>query len=72
MNRHTPVFKHEGVIAAVYTPMSTDTQINIDPIPEYSEFLQNNGVNGVFVNGTTGECSVLSMSERSKGTPTFV
>ena len=44
----------QGLIAAVYTPMSGDGSINLDVIGDYAAFLQRNGVRGAFVCGTTG------------------
>ena len=56
--------KTEGLIAAPMTAYHPDGTVNPDVIPSYSEFLQSNGVVGVFINGTTGEGFSLSVEER--------
>ncbi len=53
-----------GVIAAPFAPMLEDGSLNTDIIGEYYEFLQNNGVIGAFINGTTGEGPSLSQKEK--------
>lgn len=56
--------KLEGLIAASFTPMHDNGEININEIEKYAEFLVAAGVNGVFVNGTTGEGASLTTDER--------
>lgn len=53
-----------GLIAAPFTPMDVKGNINLDPISEYADTLVDNGVNGAFVCGTTGEGASLSMKEK--------
>jgi len=38
--------------------------VNLEPIEEYAEYLRSSGASGVFVCGTTGDYSILSMEER--------
>jgi|TARA_B110000305_G_C19454323_1_gene649913 N-acetylneuraminate lyase len=52
------------LIAATYTPLKEDSSINLELIPTYSDFLQRNNVSGVFVNGTTGDFTSLTVDER--------
>ncbi len=56
--------KTRGLIAAPFTPMTTDGQVNLDRIEGQAEFLCRNGVVGAFVCGTTGEGLSLSIAER--------
>jgi N-acetylneuraminate lyase len=53
-----------GLIAAPMTAFREDGSVDLDVIPAYTEFLQSNGVSGVFVNGTTGEGFSLTVDER--------
>ncbi len=54
----------KGLIAAPFTPFTANGELNISIIDGYSEWLKNNGVKGVFVNGTTGEGLSLTKQER--------
>jgi len=56
--------KINGYIAAPFTPMKNNGDLNLDLIPEYAEFLIRNGLSGVFVNGSTGEGALLTREER--------
>lgn len=56
--------KLEGLIAASFTPMYDNGEINTNEIEKYAEYLIAAGVNGVFVNGTTGEGASLTTEER--------
>lgn len=56
--------KIKGLIAAPYTPMHADTSINCTEIKPYANKLKADGVNGVFICGTTGEGMLLTNNER--------
>jgi N-acetylneuraminate lyase len=56
--------KHEGLVAAPFTPMDKDGNINYDLIRPYYDFLEKNGVVGAFINGTTGEGASLTQKEK--------
>ena len=56
--------KTKQLIAAVVTPMGPDGNINPGVIGSYAEFLIGRGVDGVFVNGTTGEGLLMDNDER--------
>ncbi len=56
--------KINGYIAAPFTPMHPNGDINYDLISEYAEFLLRAGLDGVFVNGSTGEGALLTKDER--------
>jgi N-acetylneuraminate lyase len=53
-----------GLIAAPYTAMKSDCSVNLDIIERQANFLYNNGVEGVFICGTTGEGESLNTRER--------
>lgn len=54
----------QGLVAAPYTAMNPDYSINLDIIEKQSSFLYGNGVEGVFVCGTTGEGASLAIQEK--------
>jgi len=54
----------EGLVAAPFTPMHPDGSINVSVIPAYYAFLKNNGVNGAFICGSTGEGVSMTMKEK--------
>ncbi len=56
--------KIAGHIVAPFTPMQADGTINFSLIKEYAEFIIRNGIEGVFLCGTTGEGALLSREER--------
>jgi N-acetylneuraminate lyase len=56
--------KFEGLVAAPFTPMDKNGNLNLDLIPEYYSFLEKNGVAGAFINGTTGEGVSLTQKEK--------
>lgn len=54
-----------GLIAAPYTPMYEDGNLNLQKIESYAQHLiSKNCVNGVFICGTTGESVSLTTEER--------
>jgi len=54
------------ILNAVFTPMHADGTINFSLVPAmFHQFLQT-GSQGIFLNGTTGECMSLSTSERMR------
>ena len=57
--------KIDGYVAAPFTPMQTNGEVNLDLIPEYADFLIRNGLDGAFVCGSTGEGALLSREERT-------
>jgi N-acetylneuraminate lyase len=54
----------KGLIAAPFTPLTARGEIDFEKIPAYAKFLATRGVSGVFVCGTTGEGSSLTIEER--------
>lgn len=61
--------KHEkltGMIAATFTPFNADGEVNYSVIDGYADMIASSAINGVFVCGTTGEFSSLTITERKK------
>ncbi|MGQ9620953.1 MAG: dihydrodipicolinate synthase family protein [Bacteroidales bacterium] len=56
--------KIEGLVAAPFTPMDSNGNLNTEMIPEYYNFLEKNGITGAFINGTTGEGPSLTQKEK--------
>ena len=54
------------ILNATFTPMCEDGSINYNRIPDLFQHCVNTGANGIFLNGTTGECMSLSLDERLK------
>lgn len=61
MNHST---KLTGLIAAPHTPMTELGGLNLEMIEKQAALLLSEGVSGVFIGGTTGECHSLSVDER--------
>jgi N-acetylneuraminate lyase len=68
-----------GLVPAVLTPFTPDGKLNLAPVEKQAEILVSEKVAAVFIGGTTGESSSLTMEERDaltvrwaevlKGTP---
>jgi N-acetylneuraminate lyase len=58
--------KIKNLIAAAYAPMHSDGSLNTAKIKDYTQFLINNKIAGVFMNGSTGDFSSLSTEERKQ------
>ncbi|MGF1682891.1 dihydrodipicolinate synthase family protein [Photobacterium minamisatsumaniensis] len=56
--------KLTGLIAAPHTPFTTEGTVNLPVIDQIAEHLINDGVNGVYICGTTGEGIHCSVEER--------
>lgn len=54
----------EGIIAAPFTPMDSNGEINPLVISYYAKKLKKDGLSGVFICGTTGEGMLMSLEER--------
>lgn len=55
-----------GVFAALVTPFAADETILFDALQRHVDFLVNQGVDGFYVNGSTGESFLMSIEEREK------
>lgn len=58
--------KIKNLIAATYAPMHQDGSLNTSVIKAYGEFLVENKVAGIFMNGSTGDFVSLSTEERKE------
>jgi N-acetylneuraminate lyase len=56
--------KLTGLVAAPFTPMDKNGNLNLGLVGKYAEKLQNDGVGGAFVCGTTGEGMLMTSEER--------
>jgi enoyl-[acyl-carrier protein] reductase I len=58
--------KIHGLIDAPFTPFYENGEVNYEPIPAYAALLVRNGLQGVFINGSSGEGYMLTEEERMK------
>jgi len=56
--------KIKGLINAPFTPFDERGEVNLKPIAAYAAMLQKNGLQGVFINGSSGEGYMLTEEER--------
>ncbi len=56
--------KIDGYIAAPFTPMLENGEVNLSLVPDYARYLIRNGLDGAFVCGSTGEGALLNRRER--------
>lgn len=54
----------KGLIAATFTPMDVNGKINVNLIKAYAKHIEDLGISGVLVCGTTGEFASLLTDER--------
>lgn len=62
----------EGLVAAAFTPMRPNGDVDLDAVPRLVEHLVSEGVSGIFCNGTTGEGELLTPEERRATAGAFV
>src|SRR2546430_7254946 len=53
-----------GLVAATHTPFYQNGALNLSAVEKQCAHLLANDVTAVFIGGTTGECSSLSLEER--------
>lgn len=56
----------KNLVAAVYAPMNQDCSLNTSLIKRYGQFLIRNKVTGIFMNGSTGDFTSLTIDERKE------
>ena len=56
--------KIHGLINAPFTPFYANGEVNLEPIAAYCQMLVKNGIQGVFINGSSGEGYMLTEDER--------
>jgi len=61
MRSHTPL---NGLVPAVLTPFDSKGELNLAAVESHAALLAGDRVTGVFVGGTTGEFSSLTLDER--------
>ncbi|MBE0534970.1 MAG: dihydrodipicolinate synthase family protein [Phycisphaerae bacterium] len=54
----------QGLVAAPFTALKSDGDVNLDIIEQQAAFLQRNGIRSIFICGTTGEGFSLTTDER--------
>lgn len=59
-------FGPSNLIAAVHTPFDSDGELHLKIVERQAELLRQDGISTVFVAGTTGECTSLTVDERLK------
>lgn len=64
--------KIKGLIDAPFTPFYENGEVNYEPIGAYARLLANNGLKGVFINGSSGEGYMLTEEERMKLAETWM
>ncbi len=58
--------KLEGIIPALILPFKKNGKINFELLEKQVSYLVSSGINGLFVNGTTGEGAWLTMEEKEQ------
>ena len=56
----------KNLIAATYAPMKENLDLNPARVEDYAKFISKNNINGVFINGSTGDFVSLSTPERKE------
>jgi N-acetylneuraminate lyase len=60
------------LIPAVFSPIASDGDIDLSVIESYANYLYENGMSKVFVNGSTGESLSLTVEERKRITEEWI
>ena len=71
-NKQANMEKIKGLIDAPFTPFKENGDVNYEPIGRYARLLVNNGLKGVFINGSSGEGYMLTAGERMKLAETWM
>jgi len=61
-----------GLVAATFTPMNVDGAIDLQRIAAVCDFVLEQGVDGLFVCGSTGESPSLTIDERMVVAETYI
>lgn len=64
--------KFNGLIAASCTPFRSDFELDTERIPGLTDYLAGLGLAGLFVCGSTGECSSMTTEERKTAAELFI
>ncbi|XP_058792235.1 N-acetylneuraminate lyase-like isoform X2 [Phymastichus coffea] len=59
-------FSYKGLIVPVFTPINNNESrsLNLSIVPDYARYLKSKKINGILVNGSTGEGTSLTVEER--------
>ena len=60
------MYKLTGLVAAPFTPMDNDGQVQLSTIDTLAHLLKKNKVAGAFICGTTGEGPLLTLAEKKR------
>lgn len=58
--------KLTGIYAALFTPFDENGKIMYEPLQHHVDYLVKQGIDGFYVNGSTGESFLMSSDERKK------
>ncbi|WP_026952852.1 dihydrodipicolinate synthase family protein [Algoriphagus mannitolivorans] len=58
--------KINGLIAATFTPINSQGNLDLSQIQDYAWLLKANHIKGAFINGTTGEGASLTFAEKKE------
>ena len=58
--------KFKGLFSALLTPFNEDSSVNYDAMKKLVEFNLENGIDGFYVGGSTGEGLLLTNEERKE------
>lgn len=64
MKHEQKVAAMKGAYSAIFTPFDPENKVNFDMLTAIAEFQMDNGIEGFFVTGSTGEGLLLSYEER--------
>lgn len=65
-------FHLDGLIAAVFTPLEDDGSLNLKQVPAVVDHLDADGVEGIYILGSTGEGVSMSREERRRVAEAYV
>jgi len=65
-------FHLDGLIPAVFTPLKDDGSLNLDQVPTVVDHLESDGVEGIYILGSTGEGVSMSREERRRVAEAYV
>ena len=62
----------KGLIAAVFSPFDNEGRVDLAPIPKLVEHLIDNGINGLYAMGSTGEGLSMTVDQRMEVTEAYL
>lgn len=58
--------KYQGIFPALYACYDEQGEVSISRVKEFTQYLINKGINGLYVGGSSGECIYQSVEDRKK------